>query len=224
MDDETLQSVINRVNRLDNRLQEVENQSRDWIAKIGRVGIIVACIAGILGGVHTSWVLLKLVTGKPNITLIPAAKLDMYWTPEGRRLSFAWVVILDNTGEATGFVEVARAHVESVSPGTTQGVKQLLDDIQVSEKGAPSHALSFSIRPVDTRELEITMASQLTPEAEQAFVKEGLYTLVLEVDVPQPKYQMYCIYLGSSVVKDLRENGYGKFGSSDSRCTSGDHP
>ena len=200
MDDETLQSVINRVDRLDNRLQEVEHPSRDWIAKIGRVGIIVACVSGILGGVHTLWALLKPLFDKPNIRLIPAAKLDMYWTPEGRRLAFAWVVILDNTGGATGVVEVARAHVESVSPGTTQGVKQPLDDIQVSERGVPSHLLSFSIRAADTRELEITMASQLTPEAEQAFVQEGLYKLVLEVDVPQPKYQpkyqMYCIYLG----------------------------
>ena len=104
MDDETLQSVINRVDRLDNRLQEVENQSRDWIAKIGRVGIIVACVGGILGGVHTSWVLLKWLFATPNIKLIPAAKLDMYWTPEGRRLSFAWVVILGNEGEAPGIV------------------------------------------------------------------------------------------------------------------------
>src|SRR5215813_4369750 len=91
MDDETLQSVINRVDRLDNRLQQVEHQSRDWIAQIGRVGIIVACVSGMLGGIHTSWVLWKGATIKPNIKLIPAAKLDMYWTPEGRRLSFAWV-------------------------------------------------------------------------------------------------------------------------------------
>src|SRR5215813_2373315 len=124
MDDETLQSVINRVDRLDNRLQQVEHQSRDWIAQIGRVGIIVACVSGMLGGIHTSWVLWKGATIKPNIKLIPAAKLDMYWTPEGRRLSFAWVVILGNEGEAPGIVEVARAHVESVSPGITQGVKQ----------------------------------------------------------------------------------------------------
>src|SRR5437867_3508603 len=133
MDDETLQSVINRVDRLDNRLQEVENQSRDWIAKIGRVGIIVACVGGILGGVHTSLVLSKWICATPNIKLSPATKLDIYWTPEGRRLAFAWVVILDNKGEATGLVEIARAHVESVSPGTTQGVKQPLDNIQVSE-------------------------------------------------------------------------------------------
>src|SRR5262245_7944678 len=140
----------------------------------------------------------------------PPLDCNIYWTPEGRRLAFAWVVILENKGEATGLVEIARAHVESVSPGTTQGVKQPLDDIQVSEKGDPSHPLSFSMRSADTHDLEITMASQLTPEVEQAFVKEGLYALVLEVDVPQPKYRMYCIYLGPSVVKDLRENGYGK--------------
>src|SRR5262249_15590958 len=144
--------------------------------KIGRVGIIVACVGGLLGGVHTSLVLSKVLSrwlcATPNIKLSPATKLDIYWTPEGRRLAFAWVVILENKGEAPGLVEIARAHEESVSPGTIQGVKQPLDDIQVSEKGDPSHPLSFSMRSADTHDLEITMASQLTPEVEQAFVKE----------------------------------------------------
>jgi hypothetical protein len=219
MDGETPQSVINRIDNLDKRLKEVENQSRGWVAKIGRVGIIVGCVGGILGGTSTCLALWKLATATPNIELVLGDGLRMHWASEDQRLSLTCGVTLQNKGEAIGVVKAAHAHVESEAWGT--GRQQLLDDIQVSEKRGDI-PLPVSIKPADARDLEITMTSKLTREAEQAFFAEALYKLVLVVNVPQPMRQVYCIYMGQSLVRDLHEKGYGKLDSPDARCTSGD--
>jgi hypothetical protein len=70
------------------------------------------------------------------------------------------------------------------------------------------------------------MASNLSPEEEQTFFKEGLYklVLVLGVDAPQPKPQVvHCFYLASPSIKELRDRGTQLFGESNLGCTSGDH-
>ena len=216
---ETPQSVIDRIDLLDRRLKEVENQSHGWLAKISRVGIIVACIGGILGGTNTFLSLWKVATATPNLDLVLGDGLRMYWSSENRLLSLTCGVTLQNKGEAIGVVKAAHAHVESKVWGT--GKQQRLDDIQVSEK-RDKIPLPVSIRPDDARDLEITMASNLTHEAEQAFFEEGLYKLILEVENPQPMQREYCIYMGQSLLRDLREKGYGKLDTPDARCTSVD--
>ena len=138
MDDETLQSVINRVDRLDNRLQEVENQSRDWIAKIGRVGIIVACVGGILGGANTFLILWHWATDKPNIEFNAPPPLLVEWIPEARRLSFTWVVTLRNKGGAQGVVKEVHAYLEFGAQGT--GKQPLERVLKIMPCSSPSAA------------------------------------------------------------------------------------
>jgi hypothetical protein len=77
-----------------------------------------------------------------------------------------------------GVVKAARAHVECAAWGT--GKQQRLDGVEFSEKRA-NLPLPVSIKSADARDLEITMTSQLTREAEQAFFTEALYKLVLVV-------------------------------------------
>src|SRR5215470_13302751 len=108
MDDEAMQSVINRIDRLDNRLKEVENQSSGWVAKIGRIGIIVGCIGGILGGVYTCLSLWKWATTAPNFSLEYAPVLQLYWISKDQRLSHTWGVAMINIGEAPGSITAAR--------------------------------------------------------------------------------------------------------------------
>jgi len=224
MDDETLQPVINRIDSLDNRLKEVENQNRrDWIAKIGRVGIIVACVGGILGGANTFLILWHWATDKPNIEFNAPPPLLVEWIPEARRLSFTWVVTLWNKGAAQGVVKEVHAYLEF---GAQDTGKRPLDDIKINENGTDIPPF-ISVRPADTHALKITMAVELTREAEKTFFEEeSFHKLILEVvfgHMPQPEYQEFCIYLGLSSI-DLREKGDGKLGASDSRCTSSDHP
>jgi hypothetical protein len=217
MDGEKPQPLIDQINQLDSRLKDVENQSRGWVAKIGRVGIIVGCLGGILGGTSTFLNLWKSATATPKVDLVIGDGLAMHWSQEHQRLSLTCGVILQNKGEAIGVVKAAHARVESKAWSTG---KQHLDDIQVSEKRGDI-PLPVSIKPADARDLEITMASNLTPEAKQAFFAGGLYKLILVVDVPEPMPREYCIYIGQSLLRDLREKGYGKLDTPDARCTSG---
>jgi hypothetical protein len=215
---ETPQSVIDRIDQIERRLKEVENPSPGWVTRISRVGIIVACIGGILGGASTSLNLWECATATPNLDIVLGDCLHMYWSSENRLLSLACGVTLQNKGGAIGVVKTAHAHVES-KEGT--GKQQRLDDIQVIEK-RDKIPFPVSIRPHDARDLEITMASNLTHEAEQTFFEEGLYNLFLEIiEKPQPIQREYCIYMGQSLLRDLREKGYGKIDTPDVRCKLG---
>jgi hypothetical protein len=222
MDGETPQSVTNRIDQLDRRLKEVEKQSRGWVAKIGRVGIIVGCIGGILGGTSTFLNLWKsVVTATPNLVLVPGDGLCVQWSSENQRLSLTWGLTVQNKGEAIGVVKAVRAHIKSKAWET--GKQQRLGDIQVTEKRVDI-PFPVSVKAADARDLEITMASDLTHEAKHEFFEEGLYSLTLEVDVPQAKSSEYCIYVGKSLLKDLREKGLGKLDAPDPRCISSINP
>jgi hypothetical protein len=215
MDGETPQSIINRIDHIDRRIKALEKESRGWVAKISRVGIIVGCIGGILGGSSTFLNLWKSVTATPNLHLVFGDGLSVQWSSEKQRLSLTWGVALQNTGEAIGFVKAARAHIKSKAWET--GKRERLGEIQLNEKRIPIH-FPVSIKPDDARDIEITMASNLTIEEVQALFEEGLCSLTLEVDMPETKSSEYCIYIGESLLKDLREKGVGILDAPDTRC------
>jgi hypothetical protein len=222
MDDDRLNPVMNRLDGLESRLKAVEDQKRhescSWMAKISRVGIVVGCLGGILGGASILWNLWKEVGAKPDIVLVPGAPIDVLWKPEERRLSFKCGLVLANNARASGVVTAARAYVQTATLAPLLDFQSILFNEKSSNLRPP-----FSVQASATREVEISITSELTPEKEQEFRKTGLYYLILEFETSQLRRQVpYCFWLGDETTNDLFTTGVLTYTDLDPRCLSSD--
>jgi hypothetical protein len=216
--DDSLQTVINRIERLDDRIAQLEKKSPGWIAKIERAGIIVACVGGILGGTSTLVSLYNKWVSGPHIDVFSNKELDLSWTPDKKLLSVTQGFTFSNSGSAAGSPNPEHAYLESAP----RHLKLPLEDIQVFEKQKEIKN-RIVVEPDHERELQITMASALTPEQEHALFESSStipYDLVFEVKIPQTTRIEYCMYLGPSLVKQLRDNRYAEL--LNSTCKSPD--
>jgi hypothetical protein len=230
MDDDGLNPVINRIDGLESRLKAVEDQKRDesrgWVAKITHLGIVVGCVGGILGGANTLWDVWKEVLAKPDVRVQLGGPLNVDWDPNGRRLSFNYGFVLQNNGRAPGAVTALRAYMEHVMEhvdvSVTQGPFQLkFPSIDLSEMGK-SVRLPTNIQVNYGRDIDLTIASELTHEQEQAFYGTGLKKLIVEFEASQTGQAIYCFWLGQDAANALAITGVLDYSGPDSGCKLSD--
>jgi hypothetical protein len=207
------------------RVETLEKRERGPLSKIAHAGIVIGCLGGLLGGASTLSVLWKQVTARPDIHMFTNDSVDLFWKPEERSLSLSGGISLLNMGEVAGVVTAAHAQLESevlIAP-------EYLEDVTVKENNG-AVGLPLTIGAAGSRDVQFQIASTISSTQEPDFPKEGLYKLVLQLVTPlgdgtrtgngggTKKEDVYCFYLASSLVKDLREIGHGKVGNNDPRC------
>lgn len=223
MNDETLIPLINRIDGLENQINTIEDQrrkeSRGWLARISRIGIVVGCLGGILGGSSTFLNLWNEYRAKPDTALIPGGDIDLSLDQDGR-LDLKCGLVVYNKGRASDAVRAARAYLLDGVPPSQEPFN--LEDIRVIEKGVKTR-FPISVGATDMREIEIAIGSKLPPEKQQAFREAGLHRLVLEFDADQPNRQAtYCFWMGQEAANILVKEGRLAIANPfDSRCPSG---
>jgi hypothetical protein len=195
------------------RVQALENQAREdkrsVIPRVQRLGIVVGCLGGLLGGVYTIQQIHKQYSAAPRIQPGGGGPIKLSWDSAGRQIGFSFGLGLKNNGEAPGSITVARAYLKSPAPSAEKPIDVGVRSIRVSERSVP---LDFpvSLKAGDVRDVELTITSELPPERQPALQRDGLYELVLVLDrdgSAEKTEVSYCFWLGTGATNPLTKTG-----------------
>jgi hypothetical protein len=224
MDDDALKALVGRVDGLDSRLQAIERREEDerkgWVSRFARLGIIVGCLGGIVGGAYTGVSMYNEVFAKANIVLIPGDRLMVSRPATPSPLTFSFGVALHNKGNAPGALRTSEAQLEIPTIEASQRLPPItLSPIRFTEKGADV-VLPFSIKANEPRDVMVEAKLPHTSDLNTLLANRGLYSLVLRVTAPDAEQKIrYCFWLGEGSADQLKQ-GYVTFDSSDPRCST----
>jgi hypothetical protein len=176
-----------KLERLQDRLEAMESQaSKDeqgWVGRFGRAGIVVGCLAGLLGGVGAGIALykdLKNLILHPHVQLVFLGdNIEAHWDTQAKRLSFDCWLVATNDGGADDTLRAAAARL-----WTAKGETFSFPHIVIKERGDGVPRPVFHLDPNKQLDVLVTVTSVLDDRSEQAFRKLGVYKLVLDFEAP----------------------------------------
>jgi hypothetical protein len=202
----------------------LETRPRGLKERLGSIGTIVGCLAGLIAlptGALTLW---ERYTGpRPNLSVTPGDGLGVAWDARAQRLTFTCGLAFNNSGNDSAAVTTGRARLD-VPASEGPPLSATLTSVKDMEKGAPLR-FPFSVRPSSPRDLEVTVSREGVGEVGRVFDRTGLYRLVLEMDASRnrpPKASVtYCFWVGAETLPTLETRGFAVYRELDPACGPG---
>jgi len=194
-------TTSDRLVHLAARVSTLEQHERGWT--LGRVGVLVGCIGGLIGGFSTVRQLWQQWSARPNFEIVAENPLQLYWERDGRHLLISRNYALQNTGAVIGAIaNLPVATFEVLSPASLSTTLEIV-------ASANSSAVTFPlpIRASDGANLTFSMSSQLPDNTDLQFPAEGDYKLILSLVGNTSESDVYCFSLTQPLVDRLINEG-----------------
>ncbi|HET9315411.1 MAG TPA: hypothetical protein VFQ51_07455 [Vicinamibacteria bacterium] len=188
--------------------------ARGFMATVGRIAVVVACLSGVVGLLSSTEALANKVrallggpTKVPRITVAPGGVLGVSWSATERSLTFAYNADLLNEGDAPDRFLSARAYLmDPLALAGHPGIRATLAAIEMTENG---QGVRFPLN-VDAGQRR-ALGLRVVPDAvdRDPFAEAGVYRLVLELENHgSPSRGTYCFFMGRETLVQLREQGF----------------
>lgn len=211
-----------RIEELDRRVGSLEahreREARSSVARFGRLGVIVGCLGGILGGSNTLLQWWRDYRAAPDIELQTARALDLGWSPAERKIDFKCVVSLRNNGTVRGVLQKPRATIRPCS-GSAPALE--VKDVRLAENQFEA-PFPLKLGPDARRDVQFIVETGELPSFDQVFGAARAYRLEIELDpvAVRPAKATYSFSLGEGALTELtRRREYSQSGN-DPRCPS----
>lgn len=186
--------------------EEQKEQGGGWIGRWERAGIIVGCLAGVLGCVGAAFGLYQGFVVAPHVQLVFLGdNVEARWDTQARRLSFDLWIVATNDGRADDTLRAAAARLL-----TAKGEALAFRQIVIKERGDGVPRPVFHLDPNKQLDVLVTVTSVLDPRGEQSFRELGLYKLVLDFEAPVSRLKQrmtHCFWFREQASDDLTANG-----------------
>jgi len=204
--DRTTDSPLEILRELSHAAPSAHAHTDGLTSRITRAAVIVALLAGLLGGISTAGELWRAWHARPDLSIVLGNSLTIDWDRRQRILSFTRWITLRNDGDVTGVIEnPPRVRLERAPPG--EAIE--LTDIQVEEKGS-TVGFPLSVHARDSRDVQVTMRAP-APAGGTEFITPGDYRLYLWLDtLATPEPQRSCIRFRTGLIAALSETGHAR--------------
>lgn len=209
------------LNQLESRVAALEKRDPAGVVnQIGKIGIVVGCLGGILGGANTLSGMWTAWTARPEFHTVVGDPLEMRWEPNAQQLSFQFGVAVHNDGGMAGDITGARAYLSR--PSAAASPPPLGLGVSLNQNEAPAR-YPVTVKPKDALAVMLTVGSKLDSGPSGVFGDAGLRKLVVELEGPNKTSvatAFYCFWIGEQAAQALNTSNRIAFSMSDPRCAS----
>lgn len=219
------ESAADRIAHLENRITTIEQkrleETRGWVAHLTRIGILVGCVGGILGGASTALQLWSSSIAKAQSEFSDDTDLEATLDREAKVVTFKWGLSANNKGEKPDSVKIGQVHLHSVSQSNVARTKLVLPSVELRDDKAklPNPVVVGAHRSMY---IPLYARSNLTEEFERVFSDpSSIYILSVEIasSTPDaPRSRTYCFLIGASLRERLTQGFLNSLGGSEPRC------
>jgi hypothetical protein len=199
-----------KLERLQDRLAAMESEAkkeeRGVIPWFNRAGVVVGCVAGLLGGIAAVIGLWQGIFVYPQVQLVFLGdNIEAHWDTQAKRLSFDCWLVATNAGRGDDTLRAAAARL-----WTAKGEKLAFPQIVIKERGDGTPRPVFHLDPNKQLDVLVTVTSTLDAQGEQAFRELGLYKLVRDCEAPVSRLRQsmaHCFWFREQASGDLTSTG-----------------
>jgi len=213
--------VQQSVHQLESRVAVLEKRDQSGpIGAIGKLGIVVGCVGGILGGTNTVNGMWHDWTARPQLHTVVGDPLEMSWEPSARQLNFKLGVAVHNDGEMAGDVTGARAYLSDAATDPAAAGSPVEMSVSMDQNNTPAQ-YPLTVKPKDALGVSLTVGSKLESGPKVIFGDTGLRRLTVELQGPNKlsvANAVYCFWVGTKAAETLDTTNRIAYSMSDPRC------
>lgn len=177
-----------------------------WLGTFKRIGIVVGCVGGLLGGSKTGADIVRDIRSAPNLSFLVTPELTLFWNGGSRILSVDSGVRFKNDGTAVGHAQQPTAKLR-YRRSTGELILIPLAHVSLTVDGFDAN-FPFSVKPGVEPSLAMQARTTLTVDQVKEIITEPQkFEFLVNVASTRNATKSYCFWIEKSTFQDLIQRG-----------------